>query len=155
SLAVDSNTGRATLLGSATVRDVTSNSSATLDNTARFQLTMVDRGEPGGDDLIAITVWQSAGLLWFSSRWNGAQTIEQKLDGGNLQLHRPNLDSSTKFYVVDPVARATFRYNPAGVKLGQFNVIGSANVRGVAANAAGDTVWVMNGTTRSVNVFDN
>ena len=48
---------------------------------------MTDNGKPGRTDTIAITVWDEAGGLWFSSSWNGTATVEQPLDGGNLVVH--------------------------------------------------------------------
>ena len=48
---------------------------------------MVDNGEPGDEDLIAITIWDKWGGLWYASNWNGTITILQLLDGGNLSVH--------------------------------------------------------------------
>jgi hypothetical protein len=52
-----------------------------------FRVELTDRGEPGQGDSIAITFWDSGGLLLFSSNWNGSRTIEQVLRGGNLVVH--------------------------------------------------------------------
>ncbi|HSV86687.1 MAG TPA: ExeM/NucH family extracellular endonuclease [Levilinea sp.] len=55
-----------------------------VDGNATLQVVMTDHGEPGSSDSIGITVWNKQGGLWFSSRWNGVQTVEQQLAGGNL-----------------------------------------------------------------------
>ncbi|MFN6962583.1 MAG: YDG domain-containing protein [Pyrinomonadaceae bacterium] len=50
-----------------------------------FQMKLTDKGEPGSTDTIGITVYaNNTGALLFSSRWNGTQTLEQILGGGNL-----------------------------------------------------------------------
>ena len=36
---------------------------------------MTDKGEPGSNDTIGITLWDGSTLL-FSSEWNGAKTLE-------------------------------------------------------------------------------
>ncbi len=45
-----------------------------------------DCGEPGINDAIGITVWDKNTLL-YSSNWDGKETLEQPLDGGNLIVH--------------------------------------------------------------------
>jgi hypothetical protein len=60
---------------------------------------------------------------------------------------------ATKFFVVDPAAGATFRYGPDGSPVGSFALDSTVvNPRGVASNATGDTLWVIDGTTREVTV---
>ena len=54
-----------------------------VDGNASLQVTMTDGG---GSDSIAITLWNKTGGLWFASKWNGVRTIEQLLNGGNLQV---------------------------------------------------------------------
>ena len=51
-----------------------------------LQMSMTDKGEPGKDDTIAVTLWNGSTLV-FSSNWNGAKTVEQILGGGNLVVH--------------------------------------------------------------------
>src|SRR5262249_45486555 len=41
----------------------------------------------GSSDTLAITLWHSSGQLYFSSKWNGVQTLEQLLSNGNLQVN--------------------------------------------------------------------
>ncbi len=59
-----------------------------LEITGNLQLrtTLTDCGEPGNNDRIGITIWNSD-ILLFSSNWNGTETVEQVLDGGNLRVH--------------------------------------------------------------------
>lgn len=77
----------ATFNGKANIQDITNPlAPLSVDGNATLQVVMSDRGEPGGADSIAITVWNKSGGLWFSSSWNGTQTIEQSLGGGNLQV---------------------------------------------------------------------
>ncbi len=54
----------------------------------RLEATLIDRGEPGRDDAIGFSLWKGAELL-YASAWDGVQAVEQKLGGGNLQVHKP------------------------------------------------------------------
>jgi hypothetical protein len=47
---------------------------------------MTDRGEPGTNDTLGITVWNKNGALWYASNWNGTRTVEQVLGGGSLAV---------------------------------------------------------------------
>jgi len=79
---------RATFNGKASIQDVTNPLlPLAIDGNATLQVTMLDKGEPGGGDTIGITVWNKGGGLWFSSNWNGSKTVEQTLGGGNLVVH--------------------------------------------------------------------
>jgi hypothetical protein len=50
-------------------------------------VTFTDKGNPGKErDYLGITLWQGNKLL-FSSRWSGAETLEQLLAKGNLHVH--------------------------------------------------------------------
>ncbi len=57
-----------------------------LGGNLTLQVTLTDKGEPGSSDTIAFTVWSGSRLL-FSSNWNGAQSVQQLLGGGNLVAH--------------------------------------------------------------------
>ncbi len=64
----------------------------------------------------------------------------------------PGADGA-KFFVTDPSAGAAFRYGPTGVVAGGFGLAGAAaDPRGVAANAAGDTLWVLDAAAKRVVV---
>ncbi|HET9218437.1 MAG TPA: Ig-like domain-containing protein [Terriglobia bacterium] len=52
-----------------------------------LQVTMTDKGQPGNADSIGISVFNQNGGLLFSSSWNGVQTVEQFLSGGNQVVH--------------------------------------------------------------------
>ena len=90
---------KATFTGTASLQDVTNpQSPISVPNggNATVQLDMIDYGEPGssgtppggaGPDMFAITVWNSLSQVWYSSRWNGAATDLQLLDGGNVVAH--------------------------------------------------------------------
>jgi choice-of-anchor C domain-containing protein len=70
----------------------------------------------------------------------------------------PSTDATiapVKFFVVDPSTDTTYRYATEGLTAGQIE-LGQAvgNARGVASNPAGDTLWVVDATTKQVNIFD-
>ncbi|HET7081541.1 MAG TPA: hypothetical protein VFM49_29285, partial [Chloroflexia bacterium] len=72
----------------ANIQDITDpQNPVTVEGNASLQLTMTDRGEPGANDTLAITVWNRNGALWYASNWNGTRTVEQVLGGGNLAVH--------------------------------------------------------------------
>ncbi len=53
-----------------------------------------DNGEPGSSaadipDTIGVELWDGSTLI-FSTHWNGSETLEQDLIGGNNQVHAPN-----------------------------------------------------------------
>ena len=77
--------GTATFEGKASIQDITNPlAPVAVDGNATLRVTMTDAGEPGSNDKIGITVWDKAGGLWFSSNWDGANTQEQLLGGGNV-----------------------------------------------------------------------
>ena len=57
-----------------------------LGGNLTLQITLTDKGEPGSDDTIGITLWSGSKLL-FSSEWTGAKTDEKTIGGGNLVVH--------------------------------------------------------------------
>jgi len=74
--------------GKANIQDITNpNNPISVDGNATLQVTLTDRGEPGSNDSIAITVWNKSGGVWFASKWDGAKTVEQTIAGGNLVVH--------------------------------------------------------------------
>jgi hypothetical protein len=80
--------GVAELISKANITDVTDPLyPIEILGNATLQIKMLDTGEPGDADMIGITLWNSDGSLLFSSNWNGVQTIDKLLDGGNLQVH--------------------------------------------------------------------
>ncbi len=57
-----------------------------LGGSLSLQMSLTDKGEPGKDDTLAVTLWNGSTLM-FSSNWSGAKTNEQILGGGNLVVH--------------------------------------------------------------------
>ncbi|ADU09503.1 Ig domain protein group 1 domain protein [Micromonospora sp. L5] len=49
-------------------------------------VTVTDRGAPGRNDTVGVTLWKGGSLL-LSSDWTGSATAEVKLKGGNLTVH--------------------------------------------------------------------
>ncbi len=91
SLVVDPVTGQATFIGDATLEDITNRGrSVSLGENLTLIVTLTDVGEPGRSDTIGFTLWNDT-ELWFSSHWDGTQTLEQALGGGNLQVHDKKL----------------------------------------------------------------
>ena len=72
--------------GKASIQDITNPAAPPLsvDGNATLQVNLTDRGEPGANDSIGVTVYNKNGGLWFSSNWSGTKTIEQLIGGGNL-----------------------------------------------------------------------
>src|SRR5262249_19631266 len=62
--------------------------------------------------------------------------------------------NNTKFYVVDQSDKGDFRYSLTGASAGRTDLVqpGNARPRGIAANAAGDTLWVID-ATKTVYVY--
>jgi hypothetical protein len=58
----------------------------TLGGNLTLQITVTDKGDPGLNDTIGVTLWSGNQLL-FSSEWRGSKTLEQILGGGNLAVH--------------------------------------------------------------------
>jgi hypothetical protein len=85
---LDPATGIATFTSKANLQDVTDPlNPISLGGNLSFQMDLTDMGEPGSNDSIGITVYNASGELLFSSEWNGVQTIEKLLSGGNVVVH--------------------------------------------------------------------
>jgi hypothetical protein len=73
--------------GKATMTDITDPlNPVALGGNLTFQMELTDKGEPGNTDMLGISVWNDAGGLFFSSRWDGTRTVEQNLGGGNVVI---------------------------------------------------------------------
>jgi hypothetical protein len=57
-----------------------------LGGNLTLQINMTDRGEPGSNDMIGISLWDGSTLL-YSNSWNGSSTDQQLLAKGNLVVH--------------------------------------------------------------------
>ncbi len=53
---------------------------------ALVELALDDNGTRGTTDTVGVTVWDPAGGLWFSSRFDGVRTVAQRLTTGNLTV---------------------------------------------------------------------
>jgi hypothetical protein len=74
--------------GKANLADITDlDNPISLGGNLTIQVKLTDQGEPGNEDTIGFTVSDSDGLILFSSNWDGTQTAEQLLGGGNLIVH--------------------------------------------------------------------
>ena len=51
-----------------------------------LRITVTDKGPAKNGDSIGITAWDGSTLV-FSSAWDGTATVEQTLDGGNIDVH--------------------------------------------------------------------
>ncbi|MDH5641700.1 MAG: PKD domain-containing protein, partial [Nitrospira sp.] len=84
---IDPLTQQAVFTAKANLKDITDPlNPITLGANLDLIATVTDRGEPGITDSVAFTVWKQ-NELWYASAWNGVQTIEQVLTGGNIQVH--------------------------------------------------------------------
>jgi predicted extracellular nuclease len=83
----DPGTGQGTIVGKATISDITDPSApVTIDMQATARVTVDDNGEPGAfTDSVGITILSKDGTLWFSSRWDGSKTVNQQISEGNVQ----------------------------------------------------------------------
>jgi hypothetical protein len=74
------------LIARANVLDITDPANAIpLDTDDSLQITFHDNGTPGTNDTIGISVYRAGGLR-FASDWNGTDTTEKLLGGGNLSI---------------------------------------------------------------------
>jgi hypothetical protein len=92
SLVVDPINSTATFTSKANLTDVTDPfDPQSVAGNLTLVVDLTDRGEPGSSDSIGMTLWGTtgdlAGKLLFSGRWDGVQTVEQYLAGGNLAVH--------------------------------------------------------------------
>jgi hypothetical protein len=91
-LLVDPETAQATFTSKANLINQTTGESV---GGLRMIVEMTDVGEPGSQevdpDTIGFTLWDGPTLI-FSTNWSGSDTLEQDLDGGNLQVHLDELN---------------------------------------------------------------
>jgi hypothetical protein len=91
----------ATFNGKATIKDVTDPlNEISIDGNATLQVNITDFGEPGSSDKYAVTVWNKAGGLWFSSSWNGTTTVEKTV-GGNSNVKISKAEGGSRSMVDD------------------------------------------------------
>jgi hypothetical protein len=74
--------------GKANMTDITNPlMPVSLGGNLTLQVTMTDKGEPGVNDQIGITVYNNTGGIFHSSNWSGTRTAETILKGGNLVVN--------------------------------------------------------------------
>jgi hypothetical protein len=76
----------ATFQGKANMNDVSLPTAVSMGGNLTLQMKLTDRGEPGSTDSMAITITEGSTML-FSTKWDGTQTVEKVIDGGNLVAH--------------------------------------------------------------------
>ncbi len=82
----DPNILKAEFSSKANLKDITDpNNPISLGGNLQLLATVTDAGEPGTLDMVGFTLWDGSTLL-FSSNWTGTNTIEQLIDGGNIQV---------------------------------------------------------------------
>ena len=87
SLVVNADSGEATFVSKANLTDITDPlNPISLGGNLSLEMQVTDRGEPGLNDSIGVSLWDRNALL-FSSNWDGTRTAEQTLAGGNLKVH--------------------------------------------------------------------
>jgi len=89
SLVVNNTTagGTATFVSKANLAEVTNpDNPIALGGNYSLTLSLVDNGQPGTSDTIGIQLFNGSTLL-FSNNWNGVQTVNKLIDGGNLMVH--------------------------------------------------------------------
>jgi hypothetical protein len=154
----------ATFNGKASITDITNPSSpVAIEGNATLQVDMTDRGDPGANDSVGITVWNKSGALWYSSNWNGIKTVKQLIGGGNLVVHSStavgSVTSSAAYAATLPVEN-TFSVNVMpnpGVRGVPFslNVKGGSNeeVEIRVLNILGQQVYGTKGTANQTYKF--
>ncbi|MER2998982.1 MBG domain-containing protein [Pontibacter populi] len=107
-------TGKAIFNGQASIQDITNpDLPVSVEGGAMLQVTMTDMGEPGKNDQIAITVWKKDGGLWFASDWDGTQTVEKVLAGGNVVVRggaTGNLNTTSKGKKLDALGATNAQF---------------------------------------------
>jgi hypothetical protein len=77
--------GTASFSSKATVKEELSGGGMSgIDGGAVIQISVTDQDTTG--DLLAITVQQKKGGLWFSSNWSGTNTVEKAVSDGNIDF---------------------------------------------------------------------
>jgi hypothetical protein len=76
-----------------------------LGGNLDLNITMSDRGEPGSQDAIGVTLYGTGGNLWYSSKWVVYETVEQPLAAGNIVIKGANVGTASA---------PSFRYTNAG-----------------------------------------
>jgi hypothetical protein len=106
--------GMATFVAKANLTDITDPlSPVALGGNLQLFVSLVDNGEgaSGYLDKLGFTLWDGSQLL-FSSNWNGAATVEQRLVGGNVDVHS-SYEGKNTIISPDPKVDVVTGFNPA------------------------------------------
>jgi hypothetical protein len=148
---------KATFTSKANLTDVTDpNNPIPLGGNKALQITMTDKGEPGSSDTIGVMLTDPSGGLLFSSNWNGVNTVEQLLGGGNLQVRPAQLldgasgssapagSTITSADVQQLLPAAAARWQAAGVDATQLRSLENLQIQ-IDDFASGELAWAMPG----------
>jgi hypothetical protein len=106
--------------GKANMTDITNPlMPVSLGGNLTLQVTMTDKGEPGINDQIGITVYNNAGGIFYSSNWSGTRTAEMALKGGNLVVNSGSMAFGT--------TTATGRESAAGAQTAETSTAFTVN----------------------------
>ncbi len=79
--------GLATIVGTATLRDVTdSTAPAVIVDGAPLVVTATDAGEPSVNDAVSVVLLKRDGGIWLATGWDGLRAVEQRVGQGNVQV---------------------------------------------------------------------
>ena len=82
--------------GKGNLQDITNpQAPVSLGGNLTLQVSMTDKGEPGKNDLLGITVFNNSGGILYSTYWDGVKTAEMLLSGGNIIINSGSLTTTT------------------------------------------------------------
>jgi MBG domain (YGX type)/FG-GAP-like repeat/Viral BACON domain/Putative binding domain, N-terminal len=91
SIARSANGGTASIVGTATLRDVTKASdSIVIDDAAHLIAIATDDGQPATHDTLSVTLLKSGGGFWLATGWDGSRATGQLVTNGNIKVHYGN-----------------------------------------------------------------
>ncbi|MFN4286154.1 MAG: HYR domain-containing protein [Lacibacter sp.] len=95
----------AQFLSKANLTDVTNPlAPVSLGGNLDLRVSLRDRGEPGVNDEIGVTLMNNSGTLLFSSNWSTTATVRTVLGGGNIYINSANFGSTAGAREADPAA---------------------------------------------------
>ena len=83
--------GIAAIVGTGTLRDVTSKSKPiVIAEAAPLVVTATDGGQPAASDSLSFTLYKPDGGLWMATGWDGIRAVETPLQQGAVGVHPGN-----------------------------------------------------------------
>ena len=105
---------KAVFVSKANLTDITNPlSPQSIGGNLSLQVNLTDNGEPGTSDQIAFSLWDNGNTLLYSNNWNGTNSIETVLGGGNLVVHS---SASLNKNLVSPTNTTPLRAAEFGIK---------------------------------------